>query len=186
MAFKSLHHVLGSLENQYKPQAQQQLQTLLCCWTEVVGAVVAAQARPLTVQRGVLRVATASSAWAQNLIFERQRILEKLNAVLPYTLEDIRFSTAHWESQRSPLLPSGSEQQTELWRQHPSRADAYPVMGKRQIQAITDPLHAFEYWANLMRSRTRQLPSCPQCQCPTPKGELDRWGVCSLCITKRW
>jgi len=185
MVFKSLHHVLGSLESQYKPQAQQQLQSLISCWADIVGDVVAAQTRPLTVQRGVLRVATASSAWAQNLIFERQRILAKLNAVLPYTLEDIRFSTAQWESK--PLLrPTGSEEQTQLWRQHPSRADGYLKTGARQIRDITDPLHAFEHWANIMRSRASQLPCCPQCQCPTPKGELDRWKVCSLCITKHW
>jgi predicted nucleic acid-binding Zn ribbon protein len=30
------------------------------------------------------------------------------------------------------------------------------------------------------------LPRCPQCQCPTPPGELERWSVCAVCATQRW
>ena len=40
--------------------------------------------------------------------------------------------------------------------------------------------------ASMMRSRSRQLPLCPECQCPTPTGELHRWQVCSICAAKRW
>ncbi|NJL81148.1 MAG: hypothetical protein HC917_24425 [Richelia sp. SM2_1_7] len=36
-------------------------------------------------------------AWAQNLTFERQRLLKKLNKILPTPLVDIRFSTARWQ-----------------------------------------------------------------------------------------
>ncbi len=27
---------------------------------------------------------------------------------------------------------------------------------------------------------------CPQCQCPTPPKELDRWSCCALCASKKW
>jgi predicted nucleic acid-binding Zn ribbon protein len=34
-----------------------------------------------------------------------------------------------------------------------------------------------------MRSRGQTLPLCPQCQSPTPPGELARWTVCGVCMT---
>lgn len=184
MAFKSLHHILDTLENRYQPREQQQLQQVIRCWVTVVGPVVAAQAQPTGVQRGVLRVATASSAWAQNLVFERQRILEKLNATLLFSLSDIRFSTAQWQPQAA-TRPSGLDDQ--IWEQHPSRI-ATPNAAPEQSTPIepTDPNQAFQRWAQQMRSRSRHLPLCPHCNCPTPKGELERWNMCALCVAKRW
>ncbi|NEP50291.1 MAG: DUF721 domain-containing protein, partial [Moorea sp. SIO3C2] len=32
----------------------------------------------------------------------------------------------------------------------------------------------------------QNLPLCPQCKCPTPPGELQRWDVCGLCAIKQW
>ncbi|MEP0771687.1 DUF721 domain-containing protein, partial [Trichocoleus sp. ST-U1] len=82
MSFKSLHHILGAIENQAAWQASQEFQRLLKCWPSVVGVAVQAQTRPISISRGVLSVATSSAAWAQTLTFERQRILQKLNAHL--------------------------------------------------------------------------------------------------------
>jgi predicted nucleic acid-binding Zn ribbon protein len=186
MAFHSLNHVLGSLESQYKRQHQQQLQQVLGHWQAVVGAVVAAQTRPTSVQRGVLKVATSSSAWAQNLVFERQRILEKLNQVVPRSLTDIRFSTAQWVEIPLATFP-GEQEQRELWQSHPSRlpGEAMPHPAPAALPSDT-PLLAFQNWAAVVRSRTKHLPLCPQCHSPTPIGELERWQLCSLCVAKRW
>ncbi|MEX0269507.1 DciA family protein [Leptolyngbyaceae cyanobacterium UHCC 1019] len=186
MAFHSLNHVLGSLEGQYKQKQQQQLQQVLGHWQSVVGVVVAAQTRPISVQRGVLKVATSSSAWAQNLVFERQRILEKLNQVLSRSLTDIRFSTAQWAEIPLATFP-GEQEQTALWQDHPSRlpAGTIPLSNSATLPSDT-PLVAFQQWATLMRSRTNHLPHCPQCHSPTPIGELERWQICSLCVAKRW
>ncbi len=187
MAFHSLHHVLGSLENQYKQQHQQQLQQVLGHWQAVVGAVVAVQTRPTSVQRGVLKVATSSSAWAQNLVFERQRILEKLNQVLSRSLTDIRFSTAQWAEIPLATFP-GEQEQRDLWRFHPSRLQAKEISQLNPNFALPPdtPLLAFQNWAMIVRSRTKHLPCCPQCHSPTPSGELERWQICSLCVAKRW
>ncbi|HEY9847521.1 MAG TPA: DUF721 domain-containing protein, partial [Candidatus Caenarcaniphilales bacterium] len=102
MSFEPLNRVLGSLQRQAGWQAQQEFQHLLHCWPEVVGPVVHVQTRPVGITRQrVLRVATSSAVWAQNLAFERHRILEKLNTGLLQPLVDIRFSTSQWYS--SPL-----------------------------------------------------------------------------------
>ena len=185
MSFKSLDHVLGQLGDRYRTHGQQHSQRLLRAWVEAVGPVVAGQTRPLSIYNDVLRVATSSSAWAQNLVFERQRILTKLNVILSMSLVDIRFSSAQWQEQpRSELTAS---LQAQLWQQHPSRlTEGAPVIGIQRPESLTDPIQAFKHWGNLMRSRTQNMPFCPQCQCPTPPGELKRWAVCSLCAAKQW
>ncbi|PSB05784.1 DUF721 domain-containing protein [filamentous cyanobacterium CCP1] len=185
MPFISLTQVIGGLENQDKWEKRRQFRQLVGCWTEVVGGVVAAQTRPLYVQRQVLHVATASSVWAQNLAFERQRILGKLNAKLPYQLTDIRFSTAQWQlpKKRSPI----SSESDILWQEHPSHVKLRTNLSSFNAaeSAPADPQTAFQSWANTIRDRTRSLPTCPVCQCPAPPGELQRWSVCALCAAKQ-
>jgi predicted nucleic acid-binding Zn ribbon protein len=184
MSLKSLHHVLGALQSQEGWRSRQQLQQLLACWFQVVGPAVAAQTRPISIQRRVLHVATSSSVWASNLTFERQRILEKLSAHLPYTLSDIRFSTAHWQPYRSDSL---LEAAAAIWQQHPSRvADPFAAARAKTRCVDQDANSAFRHWAEAMQARSQHLPLCPSCRCPTPKGELERWSICSLCASKQW
>jgi predicted nucleic acid-binding Zn ribbon protein len=186
MPFQSLGGVLGHLEQRYTTPERQQYQQLVRHWVEIVGEHVAMQTRPLAIQRGVLSVATASAAWAQNLVFERQRILAKLNAALALSLTDIRFSTAQWHS--AAATPSAPESDAlQLWHQHPSRirgALSPKPSRQAQIPEALDAKQAFLRWQTLMRSRTQHLTPCSQCQCPTPPGELERWGICSLCAAK--
>lgn len=183
MSFKSLNHVLGILQEQ---TLQQPFQCLLKCWPEVVGAAVTAHTRPVSIQRDVLSVATSSAAWAQTLTFERQRILKKLNVHLSSPLVDIRFSTAQW--QRSKDSSIDAEQTTTiLWREHPScLVDKPDVSNLSKLLNSQNPNAAFQQWAKVMQARSHDLPLCPQCQCPTPLGELQRWSVCSICATKQW
>lgn len=185
MSLKSLHHVLGALQSQEGWRSRQQLQQLLACWFQVVGPAVAAQTRPISIQRRVLHVATSSSVWANNLTFERQRILEKLSAHLPYTLSDIRFSTAHWQPYRGNS--SMEEDASEIWQRHPSRvADPFAASRAKAQSERQDASSAFQHWAEVMQMRSQHLPLCPSCRCPTPKGELERWSICSLCASKQW
>lgn len=177
MSFKSLNHILGAIEKQPGSSQLFQYQCLLKCWAEVVGAAVAAQTRPIGIGRGVLSVATSSSVWAQELTYRRCLILEKLNAQLPSPLTDIRFSTAQWQLNRTSVLPSSSE--------HPSRLARSKPLSKASLSA-NDPQLAFQNWAEMMRSRSQQLPLCSQCHCATPPGEIQRWGICALCATKQW
>jgi predicted nucleic acid-binding Zn ribbon protein len=178
MSFKSLEQLVGAFIEQ-TAWHEQPLQRVIKCWADVVGAAVASHTQPLSIQRNTLRVATSSAAWAQTLTFERQRILTKLNPYLPEPLTDIRFSTAGW--QRSLI---NNQDNTSTKSNHPS----YIVTsGKHNdVQATQNPRAAFQHWQDATRSRSQGLPLCPQCQSPTPPGELQRWEVCSFCVTKKW
>lgn len=184
MTFQSLHRVLGNLEQQYGPEARQ-FQQLLRHWPTVVGPIVAAQTRPVALQRGTLKVATSSTAWSQNLVFERQRILAKLQTYLPDVILDIRFSTAQWPPTTGQ--PGEVDLQTRLRQSHPSyiaTSSSHPT--KATPETPLDAKAAFQHWAERMQARSRHLPQCPQCQCPTPPGELERWSVCAPCATRQW
>jgi predicted nucleic acid-binding Zn ribbon protein len=183
MPFRSVNHILGSIENQETWQGRRQFQQLVACWGQVVGVAVAAQTRPLSIQRQVLQVAASSSVWAQNLAFERRRILAKLNAQLPLSLTDIRFSTAQWQSQP---LEDPQMDAAVIWRDHPSRVGQSPTQAKWTSLKMDTPEAAFQGWAEMVQQRSHHLPLCPTCRCPTPPGELERWSTCSLCAAKRW
>ncbi|GAB4378627.1 MAG: DUF721 domain-containing protein [Elainellaceae cyanobacterium] len=192
MPFNSLNQVLNALEKHDTWKQRQQFRQLWVCWTEVVGIAVSAQTRPLFIQRQVLQVATSSSSWAQNLAFERHRILEKLNARLPYQLTDIRFSPAQWRS--SNKSDAASAESDILWQNHPSqllhssgrKKRAFDPASAPAAHALpTDPQTAFQTWAAVVQARSRHLPPCPICQCPTPPGELQRWSICALCAAKQ-
>ncbi|AFZ26959.1 putative RNA-binding protein containing Zn ribbon [Cylindrospermum stagnale PCC 7417] len=180
MSFKSVNDILGGLEQQAKWQ-EPPLQSLLKCWAEIVGAVVAAHARPVSIQRDVLSVATSSAAWSQNLTFGRQSLLLKLNQKLPTPLVDIRFSTANWR------LPPETQklEQTILPREHPSYLGDQSSSIPDVIPTLKNVNAAFEDWARAMQRRSHNLPLCPGCQCPTPPGELQRWRVCAPCAAKQ-
>lgn len=178
MSFNSLDRVLGVIAQQNRLQ-QQPFQLVLKYWAEAVGSVVATHTQLLSIQKNVLWVATSSASWAQTLTFERQRILAKLNKQLPSPLIDIRFSTAQWQR---PQASNADE--TETWRNHPS--SIAPVSEPALSTKCRDPQSAFEQWAKTTQKRSHNLPLCPQCQSPTPPGELQRWQVCCICAVKRF
>lgn len=185
MSLTSLRHELGRLHSQPNWQAQKHLQMVLTQWLEVVGTAVAAQTHPYAIQRGVLYVATSSPIWAQNLAFQRQVIIEKLNARLKTrSLSDIRFSTQHWQSR--PSSQRQSEAAERLWIEHPSRIQTQAKDSISKSGTIKDPNDVFQRWATTMQARSQHLPHCSACQCPTPTGELQRWGVCAMCAIQKW
>jgi predicted nucleic acid-binding Zn ribbon protein len=186
MSWKSVNHILGCLQIQTQLE-EMPLQILLRLWSEIVGEAIANHTQPLSIQRGVLRVATSSAAWAQNLAFERQGLLVKINAVLPDPVRDIRFASAGWQSPQAsqttepPVLPA--EHPSYLGVADISDGVAVPLKHRATNQ---NPHAAFTDWAEKIHKRSHNLPLCPQCQCPTPPGELQRWQVCSLCAAKQF
>ncbi len=181
MSFKSVNDILSVLQLETKLQ-EQPFQRLLKCWSEVVGTAVAAHTRPLSIQRNVLWVATSSAAWAQNLTFERQRLLMKLNAVLPTPLVDIRFSTAEWHSSKQVAHQPDSS----VNPQHPSHLGKQTATENDVNSNAGDANTIFADWAVAIQARSHHLPLCPKCECPTPPGELQRWDVCCLCAAKKF
>lgn len=71
----------------------------------------------------------------------------------------------------------------------PLPTPAPPALTPPALTPPADPQTAqiaFQQWAATMKLRSRQLPLCPECQCPAPSGELQRWSVCGICASKRW
>jgi predicted nucleic acid-binding Zn ribbon protein len=158
-----------------------------------VGQAVAAQTRPLwlTPQR-VLKVATSSAVWAQNLSFERHRILAKLNAKLNFTppLADLHFSTRQWQSAANARLDLSADVAQISPFAIPSRQrpplnlPTTPGGETGEAAEALDVDQAFQNWSSTLKRRDRHLPLCRQCQCPTPAAELERWSVCALCAAR--
>lgn len=73
-------------------------------WDAVVGSTLAAKSAPDRFDHGVVWVAAAGSAWAQELRMRREAILAKLNAVAgePSLFRDIRVCVGPVESEPSP------------------------------------------------------------------------------------
>jgi hypothetical protein len=76
-------------------------------WDQVVGASIAAQARPSTIRDGVLTVLVASAPWMQQLNFLKGEIRERLNSHLGADLvQDIYLKAGRPpRSSQTPSLP---------------------------------------------------------------------------------
>ncbi|NES07251.1 MAG: DUF721 domain-containing protein [Okeania sp. SIO2F4] len=184
MDFQSLNQILGYLKIMERSPQQQHFQKLMECWEEVLG-VMASQTKPLYIERGVLYVATSSAALSQELSFQVPQLLQKLKHLLSISLDDIRFSPAQWHTG----LPISQSTQAEKddWQEHPSMI---PRLKKTPLANSTpknqNPQTTFQNWAKAIQKRSQTLPLCPQCQSPTPPGEIQRWSVCAICATKQW
>jgi predicted nucleic acid-binding Zn ribbon protein len=198
--FKPLHHILDVIENQPSWLTQQQFRIILRQWAEVVGETVADHTRPTGIDRQVLWVATSSPVWAQELSYKRQMILRKLSHLLTQkfgtpaqgALTDIKFSPKYW-----PHPNFNTKNPEPSLAQHPSYLPSLPASSPTDLvtDSPTDSCHnsrsvpeerLSQSWWQKIQARSTHLPLCPQCQCPTPPGELDRWQCCSLCATKKW
>lgn len=184
----AISQLIHQLEDQPQWQAQRQFRQVSDCWPRVVGTAVATQTQPVRIVQGVLFVAVASSTWGQTLTFERLRILEKLNPLVKPPIRDIRFSTGEWfrrpKAQRQGNRSATSETAV-LLRSHPSYCPpAVPGSGSPSVPKTAAA--AFQNWANRCQQEARHQAQCPRCSCPCPRGELQRWSVCSLCAAKAW
>lgn len=188
MSLKPVSEILGILQIESRCQ-EDPLLKLVNFWQEVVGVKVARETRPLSIRRHVLWVATSSTAWSQNLTFGRYAILLKLNQRLNQlqipALTDIRFSTAQWNE-----IAQNQTQETFSCQKHPQKHPSYlgESTNLKHTSQITQPVVSvkmvFENWSRTKQVQDRHLPLCPQCHCPSPPGELERWSICSPCAAK--
>lgn len=56
---------------------------LFSAWPDAVGPKIAARTRPVSLNRGVLKVAVADSGWLMELNFLKREIVEKLKEAAP-------------------------------------------------------------------------------------------------------
>ena len=184
MNFQSLNQILNYLKIMERSPQQQQFQKLVECWGKVLGNRNT-QTKPLYIKQGILYVATSSPALSQELSFQVPQLLQTLNQLLPTPLDNIRFSTAQWYT--SPTQNQSNQTEEDDWLRHPSRISRpqkIPLL--KSTDKHQHPRTAFQYWAKSVKTRSQTLPLCPQCQCPTPPGEIERWSVCAICAPKQW
>lgn len=85
--------------------AEDPARRLAAAWPDVVGEEVAANARPVHLQRGRLVVSTSSSVWAQTLQLMSEAVLARLTERLGAgVVEQVVFRHAGWE-ERPPVAP---------------------------------------------------------------------------------
>jgi predicted nucleic acid-binding Zn ribbon protein len=186
MALTNLVPVIAKIQSQPNWQDRQRFLQIINRWHEVVGASVAQQTRPTGIYRHVLQVAVSSSTWSQALVFERLRILSKLEPLLPSGMEpivDIHFSTAKWHSLKPTSKPAESAKPIpELLLLHPSYISPKILKTSQLNLPPSSPLEAFQRLTAIVKTQTATMPKCPRCRCATPLGELKRWEMCSTCI----
>jgi predicted nucleic acid-binding Zn ribbon protein len=176
MPFQELQSILGAIEPHYQSLERQQIQRIQEHWTELMGGDLAKQTQLIALQRNVLEVATANPGWTQTLVFKRSKILQQIRDRLGIDLSDIRCSTVQWrpEQDRSVL-------EEDLWENHPSQISPVAPQVETQLALFQNSQSAFDRWSARIQQRSQHLPLCPNCNTPTPPGELDRWSVCAIC-----
>ncbi len=177
MTFEGLNAVLTQLKKTHW-QDQQAIERLLKLWPSIVGPEVAAQTRPISLNaQRILQVSTSSGVWAQNLAFERIRLLAKVHSAWNPAVKDIYFSPRQWH-QRPILQKQSLETDLNIVRRTGGAA-------RQKATAPRDAQEAFANWAKSVRHNASQHATrCPICKCSTPASELSRWGHCALCTSR--
>ncbi len=102
-------------------------------WDAVVGAQIAARARPARFSAGVLTVTVTSAPWMQQLTFLKKGLLDKLNAALGEPLvTDIYLRAGNPEAPR-PAAPPKAQVSTKPL----SPADRERIL--RETARVIDP-----------------------------------------------
>lgn len=173
---EALSRVMQNLEQQPRWRTQGQLRRLAASWSAIVGEQVARQSEPVRLSRGVLYVAVSNPTWAQSLTMERLRILDKINQSPLAPLQEIRFSPGDWwqRPRRSGPAPQAALEA------HP----CYWPMAVGDGELPDSPEAAFADWARRHQQLAHDQPRCPECACPCPAGELQRWQRCSICAAR--
>ncbi len=196
MFFNSIEQILAQLEQQPGWEKYREYRQLLKCWHNTVSQNTAQHTRPLHITRQVLWVATSSAARAQELSFQRYTLLKKLNNQLPFALKDIRFSSSQWhqKSQQSnteqTLFNISNKQKSKINLTAPKIVDKKvqnnSQKSPQKSSPVTQAKAAAESWLKTVKQNSSSFSACPNCGSPTPRGEIERWSLCYLCIAQKW
>lgn len=166
---RSIRPLIAQLEREPRWSQFRLMQTIQQLWPQIVGEAVAKHTQPVRMSRGTLQVATSTAAWAQNLVFQRQLILAKLNPQIPTPLKEIRFLPAEWHRRSTgepDPLPSPHSRPPRLSRKSP---------------APQTPEEALERWIRRVKQAQLTMASCPRCGHPCPPQEVEQGSICCFC-----
>lgn len=170
MSLLSLKESLGHL-SQPQRLKHQRLQVVIEHWPTIVGTYLAPKSCPTGVYQEVLQVATAGSAWCQELSAQRSIILAKVNQTLQSAqihslYRNVHFSTGRWHT---PV---------------PNSARTAPPKPAVALPKPDDPITACQRFRHAIQAH-HQLVICPHCRSQTLKSDIDRWGMCRFCLRQR-
>ncbi len=196
--FDPIRQILVNVEQNPQWHGRQQLRRIRDHWPAIVGDAVARHTRPIALHDQQLRVATSTPTWSQNLMFERQRLLKKLNQYfqnppLSPPITQLHFSPGRW-SQTQPAPPrKKTRQKTREKPRKKIREKTTPAVPPRSPRLTPPPTphhntpqQAFQSWSQQVQKQREPYPPCPLCQIPTPPTELERWNCCAHCATQHW
>jgi hypothetical protein len=141
-------------------------------WPDLVGEKVAANSRPLKIERGILTVLTRSSAWSQQLSFLGDRILAAVAEKIPGAgVERVVFRVGRIAEVR----PGGSRGPTPGAR---SAGDSEPFEPAADAAAAVARFRA-RVEAHWRAKRTAGWNPCTRCGVPLAPGAANDCGVCA-------
>lgn len=75
----------------YRTQVNEQQAVLQ--WNKIVGEKIASVTKPISINKGVLRVSVINPSWRNDLSYAKREILSELNVAIGQTVvKDIKFS----------------------------------------------------------------------------------------------
>ncbi len=117
------------------------LDAVRALWPEIVGAHVAQHTRPLVLERDTLIVAVRSNAWAAQLGFETERIVEALRAKVPrLAVSGVRFRVGMGTVATSGGVDDAAPRKRRIVRvaQRPPTADAGEALARFREDVVAD------------------------------------------------
>jgi len=146
--------------------------TLGSRWPELVGEKVAANSRPLKIERGVLTVVTRSSAWSQQLSFLGERILSSIATTVPGAgIERLTFKVGRLAAPRA--RPSAAAPGSAA---HAGGSGAFEPAADTAAAVARFRARVESYWR---AKRAAGWNPCPRCGVPLAPGSAIHCGVCA-------
>jgi predicted nucleic acid-binding Zn ribbon protein len=92
--FTHIGSLIGDVIKDIRPESDSEMLGIWTIWGQAVGEAIAVNARPHAFKGGLLMVNVAGSVWAQQLQFQKNNLIRKINSALGKDLvADIRFRT---------------------------------------------------------------------------------------------
>jgi predicted nucleic acid-binding Zn ribbon protein len=90
--FVHIGSIIGDVLAKYRHETDAELVQVWQIWDDIVGTVIAQNAKPAAFKGRILLVHVNSSTWIHQLQFLKKEMIEKLNDTLGKTLiEDLKF-----------------------------------------------------------------------------------------------
>lgn len=135
-------HIGSILEQLFRnPKWKDKLQACvpLLRWQEIVGAKIARQSQPESLNNGVLQVRVANSVWLHHLRFLERELRHKLNKEVPsLEIKELRFRQGPLD-QDKPMKSESIPKKIRGPQKHQENPTPLKAEQLRLLLSVTDP-----------------------------------------------